>query len=122
MNRLRLPASRLALALLSPIVFAVSTFAQSTPTPPDGWVVLPVNEYTALKHAAAPAEPEPVAPPARDALPARARNGDLRSCLPARLLRIKLISSRLQTLDRRHPKGISRYTKGTEDQKAHKSN
>ncbi|HYV13276.1 MAG TPA: hypothetical protein VE980_20395, partial [Pyrinomonadaceae bacterium] len=59
MNRLRLPASRLALALLSPIVFAVSSLAQT----PDGWVVLPVNEYTALKHAAAPAEPEPVAPP-----------------------------------------------------------
>jgi hypothetical protein len=63
MNRLRLPASRLALALLSPIVFAVSTLAQSSATPPDGWVVLPVNEYTALKRAAAPAEPEPVEPP-----------------------------------------------------------
>ncbi|HEY4424730.1 MAG TPA: hypothetical protein VGN10_11005 [Pyrinomonadaceae bacterium] len=63
MNRLRLPASRLALALLSPIVFAVSSLAQSAATTPDGWVVLPVNEYTALKRAAAPAEPEPVAPP-----------------------------------------------------------
>ena len=35
MNRLRLPASRLALALLSPFVFAVSTLAQTAPTPPE---------------------------------------------------------------------------------------
>ena len=54
MNRLRLPASRLALALLSPIVFAVSALAQSATTTPDGWVVLPVSEYAALKRAAAP--------------------------------------------------------------------
>src|SRR5215216_6330652 len=59
------------------------------------------------------------ASPARDALLARARNGDLRSCLPARLLRIKLLPSRLQTLDRRHTKRISRYTKGTEEQRTH---
>jgi hypothetical protein len=62
MNRLRLPASRLTLALLSLIVSAVPILAQSATTP-DGWVVLPVSEYTALKHAAAPAEPEPVQPP-----------------------------------------------------------
>lgn len=60
MNRLRLPMSRAALALLSLIVSAFPTAAQSTS---DGWVVLPVSEYAALKHAAAPAEPEPVAPP-----------------------------------------------------------
>jgi len=59
MNRLRLPASRLTLALLSLIISAIPSLAQT----PDGWVVLPVSEYTALKHAAAPAEPEPVQPP-----------------------------------------------------------
>ena len=58
MNRLRL--------LLSTTLFFIctaSSFAQSGPPPPDGWVVLPVNEYAALKHAANPTEPEPVAPP-----------------------------------------------------------
>src|SRR5829696_2637844 len=63
MNRLRLPASRLAPALLSLIIFAIPGSAQTAAIAPDGWVVLPVSEYTALKHAAAPAEPEPVAPP-----------------------------------------------------------
>ena len=63
MNRLRKPVSRLALALLSLIIFAVSISAQSSATAADGWVVLPVSEYAALKRAAAPAEPEPVAPP-----------------------------------------------------------
>jgi len=59
MNRLRLPVSRAALALLSLFFFALPIAAQSA----DGWVVLPVSEYAALKRAAAPAEPEPVAPP-----------------------------------------------------------
>jgi hypothetical protein len=63
MNRLRLPASRLTLAMLSLIISAVPSVAQSSVTAADGWVVLPVSEYTALKHAAAPAEPEPVQPP-----------------------------------------------------------
>ena len=45
------------------IVFLCAA-ASSAQTPrTDGWVVLPVSEYTALKHAAAPAEPEPAAPP-----------------------------------------------------------
>jgi len=39
----------------------VSSSAQ-TPSA-DGWVVLPVGEYTALKRAAAPAEPQPAEPP-----------------------------------------------------------
>ena len=60
MNRLRLRVSRAALALLSLCLFAFPTEAQSTP---DGWVVLPVSEYAALKRAALPPEPEPVAPP-----------------------------------------------------------
>ena len=63
MNRLRLPASRLTLALLSLIISAVPIVAQSSATAADGWVVLPVSEYTALKRAASPVEPEPVAPP-----------------------------------------------------------
>lgn len=63
MNRLRLPVSFAALALLSLFVIAVSSSAQTAATASDGWVVLPVNEYTALMRAAAPAEPAPVAPP-----------------------------------------------------------
>ncbi|HEX3253271.1 MAG TPA: hypothetical protein VHS05_27770 [Pyrinomonadaceae bacterium] len=64
MNRLRSSASRF---LLSTTIFiigcAVSSSAQTGSPPPDGWVVLPVSEYAALKRAADPAEPEPVAPP-----------------------------------------------------------
>jgi hypothetical protein len=63
MNRLRLPASRVTLALLSLIISPLSSSAQTAAAPADGWVVLPVSEYTALKRAAAPAESEPVAPP-----------------------------------------------------------
>jgi hypothetical protein len=57
MSPLRLTAS-LALILLA----TLSVSAQ-TATSADGWVVLPVSEYVALKRAAAPAEPEPAAPP-----------------------------------------------------------
>ena len=61
MNRLRLHASRFLLtATLSVICCAASSSAQ---TGSDGWVVLPVSEYTALKLAASPTEPEPAAPP-----------------------------------------------------------
>ena len=59
MRPLRLPAS-LALLLLA-CVAHVS--AQSAPPSADGWVVLPVSEYVALKRAASPVEPEPAAPP-----------------------------------------------------------
>lgn len=56
---MRLPAS---LCLL--LVFAISTCAQTASTAAaDGWVVLPVNEYTALKNAASTTEPESPAPP-----------------------------------------------------------
>jgi hypothetical protein len=51
----------LALALL--IAAGVSSFAQTSATAADGWVVLPVSEYMTLKRAAEPNEPEPVAPP-----------------------------------------------------------
>ena len=59
MSPLRLPAS-LALILLACVAYVS---AQTAPASPDGWVVLPVNEYVALKRAAAPAEPEPLTPP-----------------------------------------------------------
>ena len=64
MNYLRLPASHLALALLLLASLGViSISAQTTTSGADGWVVLPVSEYVALKRAAAPPEPEPAAPP-----------------------------------------------------------
>ena len=64
MNRLRLSASRFLLSTtLLAICCSVSSYAQTTSPPPDGWVVLPVAEYAKLKHDASPTEPEPVAPP-----------------------------------------------------------
>ena len=64
MNRLRLPASRLSLALILIVTLGLtSSFAQTGSAASDGWVVLPVSEYTALKQAAYPGEPEPAAPP-----------------------------------------------------------
>ncbi len=41
----------------------VSTSAQTTSNPSPGWVVLSINEYTALKKAASTTEPEPPPPP-----------------------------------------------------------
>ena len=63
MNRMRLRASRMTLALFLLVAAAASGLAQTATPAADGWVVLPVSEYTALKHAASPAEPEPAAPP-----------------------------------------------------------
>ena len=63
MNQMRLRASRMALALTLLVAAGVSSFAQTGTPPPDGWVVLPVTEYMALKRAAYPTEPEPAAPP-----------------------------------------------------------
>ena len=63
MKQLRLPASRMALALTLLVAAGVSSFAQTAVTAADGWVVLPVSEYMSLKRAAEPNEPEPVAPP-----------------------------------------------------------
>ena len=46
------------------VVFSVSiALAQSTTSNPEGWVVLPVAEYVALRHAGSPPETEPAAPP-----------------------------------------------------------
>lgn len=64
MNRLRLSASRWSLTLLLIVTLGLtSSFSQTAATASDGWVVLPVSEYTALKQAAYPGEPEPAAPP-----------------------------------------------------------
>jgi hypothetical protein len=41
---------------------ATMSFAQ-VPVPPEGWVVLPVDEYRALRDKASPAPPGPAAPP-----------------------------------------------------------
>src|ERR1044071_1903292 len=63
MNRMRLRASRMTLALFLLVAAAVSGFAQTATPGADGWVVLPVSESMALKTAASPAEPDPAAPP-----------------------------------------------------------
>jgi len=62
MDRLRLfvwPCVLLAVALAS----GVRSFAQSSAATSEGWVVLPVTEYTTLKRAASPVVPEPEPPP-----------------------------------------------------------
>ena len=65
MYRLRLPASRWWFALMLIVTTGLTLgFAQQpSATAGDGWVVLPISEYTALKKAAFPEEPEPSAPP-----------------------------------------------------------
>lgn len=61
---MRLPASPYLLSLFLVIAFSVvSSSAQTTSNPSPGWVVLSVNEYTALKKAASTTEPEPPPPP-----------------------------------------------------------
>jgi hypothetical protein len=62
MDRLRLFVWGSVL-IASAIAGGVSASAQSTTPTSDGWVVLPVSEYAALKRAASPAEPEPEPPP-----------------------------------------------------------
>jgi len=53
-----------ALCLTLSIVFAATTgVAQNTVVAADGWVVLPVDEYRALRRMAFPLEAEPVRPP-----------------------------------------------------------
>ena len=58
MDRLRLFVWGSVLIAIA-IAGEVSASAQSTAPTSDGWVVLPVSEYAALKRAASPAEPEP---------------------------------------------------------------
>ena len=45
------------------VIFVAAAALAQTPSPTDGWVVLPVSEYTALRHAAFPLETAPAAPP-----------------------------------------------------------
>ena len=65
MNRLRLRASRLSLCLILLATLCVASGSAQTSTTPasDGWVVLAISDYAALRRAASPADPEPVAPP-----------------------------------------------------------
>src|SRR5262245_17135567 len=62
MDRARLV---LAAALVSACVLRAVPMAQTT-SPPDGWVVLPVDEYRAVRDRANP-PPTPIAPPPIDA-------------------------------------------------------
>src|SRR5690349_10793424 len=63
MDRLRLFVWGSVLIAIA-IASGASASAQSTAPASDGWVVLPVSEYAALKRAASPAEPaEPEPPP-----------------------------------------------------------
>ncbi len=50
-------------ALIVILISVIAASAQTATTGSDGWVVLPVSEYAALKRAAAPAEPEATEPP-----------------------------------------------------------
>ena len=65
MNRLRLRASRLSLCLILLATLCVASGSAQTSTTPasDGWVVLAISDYAALRRAASPADPEPAAPP-----------------------------------------------------------
>ncbi|HEU4710382.1 MAG TPA: hypothetical protein VFS76_02400 [Pyrinomonadaceae bacterium] len=58
---MRLPSS--LCLFLTVTLSCVATYAQTASSPAPGWVVLPVNEYTALKRAASTTEPEPPPPP-----------------------------------------------------------
>jgi hypothetical protein len=58
MSRTGVVAAILVCALVGPQAAAAQTTA-----PPDGWVVLPVDEYRALRDKAQPPPPPPVAPP-----------------------------------------------------------
>jgi hypothetical protein len=56
--------SQFALAIALMLICAASALqAQTAPANADGWVVLPVSEYVALRHAALPEEAEPLPPP-----------------------------------------------------------
>jgi hypothetical protein len=62
MDRLRLFVWQFVLTALA-LAGGVPAAAQTTVATPDGWVVLQVSDYTALKRAASPTEPEPAPPP-----------------------------------------------------------
>ncbi|HET9525400.1 MAG TPA: hypothetical protein VFO99_04495 [Pyrinomonadaceae bacterium] len=58
---MRVPASLCLLLLV--FLSVVSTSAQTASSSSPGWVVLPVNDYAALKRAASTTDPEPPPPP-----------------------------------------------------------
>ena len=62
MDPLRLLVWWFALTIIT-VAAGVPVSAQTGPATPDGWVVLQVSEYTALKRAASPTEPEDAPPP-----------------------------------------------------------
>ena len=62
MDRLRLFVWQFVLTAIA-LAGGVPAAAQTTVATPDGWVVLQVSDYTALKRSAAPADPEPAPPP-----------------------------------------------------------
>jgi hypothetical protein len=62
MDRLRLFVWQFVLIAIA-LAGGVPAAAQTAVATSDGWVVLPVSEYTALKRAALPADPEPAPPP-----------------------------------------------------------
>src|SRR5260370_24734920 len=64
-STIKLRAICLSIITILPAGVAV---AQSATTSTDGWVVLPVSEYTALRHAALPPDAEPALPPVAAAL------------------------------------------------------
>jgi hypothetical protein len=54
----------ISIYLTTPNIFpGSSTLAQTSTSGNDGWVVLPVSEYVALRRAAQPPDAEPVPPP-----------------------------------------------------------
>lgn len=63
MDRLRLFVWHSALIAFVLGIGVPATAQQTGAASPDGWVVLSVTEYTALKRAASPADPEPEPPP-----------------------------------------------------------
>src|SRR5215212_1205256 len=53
---------RAAIVVLSVVLFAHSSWAQAPPSS-DGWVVLSLDDYRALRARALPSPPQPGAPP-----------------------------------------------------------
>ena len=61
MHRLCLRASLSLILLIT--LGVISGSAQTSTTASDGWVVIAISDYAALRRAASPSEPEPAAPP-----------------------------------------------------------
>ena len=58
------PRPRWAIVLMVlAVLCSTATMAQNSSPPADGWVVLPIDEYAALRRAALPIAVEPLPPP-----------------------------------------------------------